>query len=313
MLKSLWIEERFTSLPEESRHLLLYLITSPHTNSLGYYRLPNQYICADLQWDLVRVEKAWEPLEKSGLAHHCHKTQIVFLPENFKTNAPENPNVIKKWKLILLELPFSPLLKDFIAGARKYLPNGWQTAWLSDVSERVAGVEGLVESSAKGMAEGSAKGLAKSSVKGMAEGSVKGMAKQETRSKKPEAANRGFAAISGLYHGADPNPEVKQVLDTVTEKLGYSIPFYAKEGKAVKRALKMGFTPDQFIACWDKMKMFSFWKGKWLPLAKVTENLGEFVAGRLEEANVGQKRVRPKPDQARRRPITYISGAEIPP
>ena len=190
VLKSLWIEERFTSLPEESRHLLLYLITSPHTNSLGYYRLPNQYICADLQWDLVRVEKAWEPLEKSGLAHHCHKTQIVFLPENFKTNAPENPNVIKKWKLILLELPFSPLLKDFIAGARKYLPNGWQTAWLSDVSERVAVVEGMAEGSGKGLVEGSVKGMAEGSVKGLAEGSVKGLAKQETRNKKQEARNR---------------------------------------------------------------------------------------------------------------------------
>ena len=47
----------------------------------------------------------------------------------------------------------------------------------------------------------------------------------------------------------------------------------------------MGFTPEQFIGCWEKMKALEFWKGKWLSFAKVTENLGEFVAGRLEKAH----------------------------
>lgn len=71
-------------------------------------------------------------------------------------------------------------------------------------------------------------------------------------------------------------------MNTISQKVGYQIPHYAKEGAAVKRALAMRFTPEQFIACWEKMKTFAFWKGKWLPLVKVTENLGEFVAGRLE-------------------------------
>lgn len=80
-----------------------------------------------------------------------------------------------------------------------------------------------------------------------------------------------------------PDPRVKEILGTISEKLGYEIPHYAKEGAAVKRALKMGFSPEQFIGCWDTIKEFSFWQGKWLPLAKVTENLGEFAAGRLKE------------------------------
>lgn len=87
-------------------------------------------------------------------------------------------------------------------------------------------------------------------------------------------------------------PGVKEVLDAVSRKAGYQIPSYAKEGAAVKRALRMGFGPDQFIACWEVMKTFAFWQGKWLPLAKVTENLGEFVAGRLRDSgrrpDVGQ-------------------------
>jgi len=78
-------------------------------------------------------------------------------------------------------------------------------------------------------------------------------------------------------------PEVKTILDTISDRVGYQIPSYAKEGVAVKRALKMGFNADQFLSCWETMKGFEFWKGKWLPLAKVTENLGEFAAGRLSD------------------------------
>ena len=81
----------------------------------------------------------------------------------------------------------------------------------------------------------------------------------------------------------DKDPRVKEILNAVSEKVGYQIPHYAKEGTAVKRALKMGFSPGEFIACWEMMKTFAFWKGKWLPLAKVTENLGEFVKGRLSD------------------------------
>lgn len=84
-----------------------------------------------------------------------------------------------------------------------------------------------------------------------------------------------------------PDPRINQILDTIGQKVGYEIANFAKEGAAVKRALKMGFSPEQFIACWEKLKTFAFWKGKWLPLAVVTENLGEFVAGRLED--VGRK------------------------
>lgn len=80
-----------------------------------------------------------------------------------------------------------------------------------------------------------------------------------------------------------PDPRIKEILTAITEKAGYQIPNYAKEGQAVKRALQMGFTPEQFLECWQKMKTFAFWTGKWLPLAKVTENLGEFAAGRLTD------------------------------
>ena len=101
------------------------------------------------------------------------------------------------------------------------------------------------------------------------------------------------------------------ILKFISLELGQPIAFYGKEGAAIKRALDMGYSPEQLYDCWRAMKKWEWWQGKWLPLAKVTENLGEFVAGTLQERRSSGREfhgVRPKPDQERRRPITRIPG-----
>jgi len=87
------------------------------------------------------------------------------------------------------------------------------------------------------------------------------------------------------------DPRIKEILGTIEQKLGQQIPFYAKEGVAVKRALNMGFTPEEILGCWETMRSFEFWQGKWLPLAKVTENLGEYKSGRLRDGSKKARRV----------------------
>lgn len=84
---------------------------------------------------------------------------------------------------------------------------------------------------------------------------------------------------------------IKEILYTIEQKLGQQIPFYAKEGAAVKRALNMGFTPEEILGCWETMRGFEFWQGKWLSLAKVTENLGEYKSGRLRDGANKARRV----------------------
>jgi phage replication O-like protein O len=78
---------------------------------------------------------------------------------------------------------------------------------------------------------------------------------------------------------------VPLIFERIREKTGGEIAHYAKEGAAAKRALKMGFTEDQFIACWELMKGFKFWKSQWLPFAKVVENLPLFVKGELKDGS----------------------------
>ena len=80
-----------------------------------------------------------------------------------------------------------------------------------------------------------------------------------------------------------PDPRVTEVLQAVERQLGYPIAHWAKEAAAVKRGLKMGYTPEEILGCWETMRGFSFWKGQWLPMAKVVENLGAYRKGVLKE------------------------------
>jgi hypothetical protein len=80
-----------------------------------------------------------------------------------------------------------------------------------------------------------------------------------------------------------PDPRVREILRAVEMRLGYPIAHWPKEAAAVKRGLRMGYTPEEILGCWETMRGFAFWKGRWLPMAKVVENLGAYREGTLRE------------------------------
>ncbi len=97
---------------------------------------------------------------------------------------------------------------------------------------------------------------------------------KETHQKKRRAPSPGKRAT---------DPRVTQIMAAISSRVGYSIPFYAKEAAAVKRALGT-YSLEQFLACWGELNKSPFWQGKWLPLTQVVQNLGEFTKGRLRNA-----------------------------
>jgi phage replication O-like protein O len=80
-----------------------------------------------------------------------------------------------------------------------------------------------------------------------------------------------------------PDPRVTEVLQAVERRLGYPIAHWAKEAAAVKRGLRMGYTPEEILGCWETMRGFAFWRGRWLPMATVVDNLGAYREGVLME------------------------------
>lgn len=62
----------------------LYLITCPHSNYLGLYVLPINYIAADTGLPIERVRRALATIEHSGFARYDEESETVWLIEGAK-------------------------------------------------------------------------------------------------------------------------------------------------------------------------------------------------------------------------------------
>jgi hypothetical protein len=92
------------ALSDDGRALALYLLTSPHTTIVGAFRLPDGYVCEDMQWTAQRVAKAFETLSK-GFAKRCETTKWVWIEKFLEWNTPENPNQWKAAHKIASQVP----------------------------------------------------------------------------------------------------------------------------------------------------------------------------------------------------------------
>jgi len=102
---SFWSSPTIAGLSEDARMLALYLITSPHSTIAGVFRLPDGYVCEDVQWSQERVAKGFAELLAKGFANRCATTKWVWVCKHFEWNQPENPNQRKSAAKIALSIP----------------------------------------------------------------------------------------------------------------------------------------------------------------------------------------------------------------
>ena len=89
---SFWTSETIRSMSEDARSLAMYLLTCPHNTIAGVFRLPDGYICDDMQWTPERVSKAFNETVSKGFANRCETTKWVWINKHLEWNPPENPN-----------------------------------------------------------------------------------------------------------------------------------------------------------------------------------------------------------------------------
>lgn len=89
---SFWTSETIRAMSEDARALSLYLLTCPHNTIAGVFRLPDGYVCDDMQWTIERVLKAFKETLDKGFANRCETTKWVCINHHLKWNPPENPN-----------------------------------------------------------------------------------------------------------------------------------------------------------------------------------------------------------------------------
>ena len=115
-----WTDEKIIELDTESKLLYLYILTCPHSNMAGYYRLPKEYIIADLKLSPEGLHKPFTKLLQEGLIKYCEKSFVILIPNYYKYNPIQNKNQAKGAAKKTCELPRNSLVEDYEKAVNAY-------------------------------------------------------------------------------------------------------------------------------------------------------------------------------------------------
>ena len=110
----IWQDEKFITLSQDAKYLFLYILTSPHSNSIGLYVLPKQYILADLEWDMKRLAKPFKELLDKEIILYDETVKIICIKNQLKHNPLENENQTKSIAKIISTLPKSSIYSNIL-------------------------------------------------------------------------------------------------------------------------------------------------------------------------------------------------------
>ena len=117
-----WSDDKVSRWPDEAKLLALYLLTCPHRNLEGLYRLPIAYIQADLSWGEDEVYAGFEYVVEQGFAEYDYDASVVFLPKALKYHQPSTTPQVQGAINALQAVPDTRLYDSFLAAARDYAP-----------------------------------------------------------------------------------------------------------------------------------------------------------------------------------------------
>jgi len=122
----IWYDDKLRALPEDARWTFHYLLTSPHRNIIGFYRLSLNYAIDDLQWPVTRLQKALKFLVEGGFIFWDDEKGIVLIKNFLKWNKLEGikqtqgavnalkklpqTNLILEFEKIVNQYPYAPLI-----------------------------------------------------------------------------------------------------------------------------------------------------------------------------------------------------------
>ena len=110
----IWHDEKFMQLSPEAQRLFLYLLSSPHSNSIGLYVIHKMYICADLKMTSQQLKKPFNELINHSLILYDDKVNLLLIVNHLKHNKIENEKQAIGTAKIVSTLPKSHIIKDVI-------------------------------------------------------------------------------------------------------------------------------------------------------------------------------------------------------
>ena len=103
------------------------------------------------------------------------------------------------------------------------------------------------------------------------------MTSREPKDSRPDTHRDGGEVAAPRVMTTRKKTEIDRALAVIQELWGQPIVHWAKEAKEVKAALASGYQPEQIVACWKAAQESPRWKGRWMPLAYLVEDLGEYL------------------------------------
>lgn len=136
---ALWNEARQLlrdepDLGESAAVAWLYLLTGPHSNLLGLYRLPLEYIAVDLAWSPERASHVLAVLEARSLVVYDPQTQLVWVPGTLRAQRLQNQNQVQAALRAVDALPDTPLFAALFDSIRAELSD---KPFLKPLAERL--------------------------------------------------------------------------------------------------------------------------------------------------------------------------------
>lgn len=218
-----WQSDDMRAMSEDGRSLALYLMTCPHGNMLGCFRLSDAYAAEDMQWEPERVREGFAELFGKGFAYRCDRTFWVFIRQFLKWNPFENPNVATKAFKLLESLRMPNEQKGLVINALRDFGKHFDLAKLDNLERVLEPFENPFDTLSKTIALAIASTIAKPEPK---------------PEPKPLSVERRDAPIDH-----DVIPDIfaywQKTMASPTSKLD------AKRIAKIRAAITMGYTPRQ--------------------------------------------------------------------
>ncbi|MFH1640341.1 MAG: hypothetical protein ABIA66_00075 [Candidatus Omnitrophota bacterium] len=106
----LWQDEKIKILSDSAKLLFLYILSSPHSNSIGLYVLPKGYVFEDLKWSEKQFGKPFRELLGKQLIYYDFESNLIMIKNHLKHNPLENENQTKAALKIFSALPKSQII-----------------------------------------------------------------------------------------------------------------------------------------------------------------------------------------------------------
>lgn len=125
-----WSDIALQNLSTHAKLLAVYLLTGPHTNMLGCFRLPTGYVAEDLKWNEETVYNAFSELDQIRFLIRDPESNWILIINFLDWNPIENPNqgksIVKLFKRVPHQSTVSKAIIKILLDQTKYLDEGFK-------------------------------------------------------------------------------------------------------------------------------------------------------------------------------------------